>query len=149
MGGILCSGILDGGKKALSVSNVCSLNLLHIFSLYRRNQVCFSFDVMAIGKCDGKVPIFWPQLPARVEYAQRSPGVQFIYPKCGVRNSRQGNFAPKPVQGSANIGTRSKVHIIRLTFTIIIVRITKNRQSFSERDLLRTFTKGIESVVDV
>lgn len=124
MGGILCSGILDGGKKALSVSNMLFIEYFAHFLPLQAQTGWFSFDVMAIGKCDGKVPIFWFSAPCTCGVRTTSPGVQFIYPKCGVRNLRQGTLH-QTCSRWCKYRTRSKVHIIRLTFTIIIARIPR------------------------
>jgi hypothetical protein len=127
---------------------MCSLNLLHIFfSLYRRKQVDF------LGSCGSwqmrrERVIFGLSSPARVEHAQRFLGVQFIYPKCGVRGFATGTFAPNLSRVVQNIGTRSKVHIIRLTFTIIIVRIPRKQLLLRMRPIA-LLTKGVESVVNI
>jgi hypothetical protein len=86
---------------------MCLLNLLHIFSLYRRKQVGFLFDIMAVGKCDGKVSIFWSQLPTRMEYAPRLLAFS-SYTRSAELEICDREFCTKPVQGGANIGLARK-----------------------------------------
>jgi hypothetical protein len=106
---------------------MCSLNLLHIFFPFTGANRLIFLAVVAVGKCDGNV-LYLASAPLRVWSTHNVfPGVQFIYPKCGVRGFATGTFAPNLSRVVQNIGTRSKVHIIRLTFTIIIVRIPRKQ----------------------
>jgi hypothetical protein len=67
----------------------------------------FSFDVMAVGKCDGKVSIFWSQLPTRMEYAPRLLAFS-SYTRSVELEICDREFCTKPVQGGANIGLARK-----------------------------------------
>lgn len=72
-----------------------------------------------------------------------SPGVQFIYPKRGVRNLRQG-ILHQTCPRWCKYRTRSKVHIIRLTFTIIIARIPRQTILLGTRSITHLYRRHWE-----